>query len=65
LSHGWLKVEEKKCSSLEEKEEVKVKSQTDSREDPSIPFIKQGEQVTLIGCDKSGGRRGVAHAQQV
>jgi hypothetical protein len=59
-SHGWLEVEGKmkESSSWEEKEEVKSTSQRVSREDPALPFIKQGEQVTLIRWDKPGERSG-------
>jgi hypothetical protein len=61
LSHGWLEVEEgkmKESSSWEEKEEVKSTNQRASREDLALPFIKQGEQVTLMRCNKPGERRG-------
>jgi hypothetical protein len=56
---GWrLKGKMKESSSWEEKEEVKSTSQRVSREDPALPFIKQGEQVTLMRWDKPGERRG-------
>jgi hypothetical protein len=51
LSHEWLEVEKGKMrerSSWEEKEEVKSTSQRAPREDTALPFIKQGEQVTLM-----------------
>jgi hypothetical protein len=49
--------EMKESSSWEEKEEVKSTSQPASRKDPALPFIKQGERVTLMLWDKPGERR--------
>jgi hypothetical protein len=48
----------KETSSWEEKEEVKSTSQRVCREDLALPFIKQGEQITLMRWDKLGERRG-------
>jgi hypothetical protein len=61
LSHRWLEVEEGKAresSSWEEKEEVKSTSQRASRDDPTLPFIKQEEQVILMRWDNPEERRG-------
>jgi hypothetical protein len=40
----------------------KVKSRRETREDPALPFIRQGEQVTLVKRERG---RGAVHAQQV
>jgi hypothetical protein len=36
------------------REKEKVKSQRETREDPTLPFIRQGEQVTLVKREKEG-----------
>jgi hypothetical protein len=39
------------------REKENVKSQPETREDPALPFIRQGEQVTLVKREKEGERR--------
>jgi hypothetical protein len=65
LSHGWLKVEEaRECSSWKEKEEVKVKRLSLHDRTTALPFVRQGEQVTLVKREKKE-EVGRLHAQQM
>jgi hypothetical protein len=60
-----LKVEEaRECSSWKEKEEVEVKRLFLHKRTPALPFIRQGEQVTLVKRIKKE-EVGKLHAQQV
>jgi hypothetical protein len=48
--------------SFRRREMEKVKSRRETREDPALPFIRQGEQVTVVKRERG---RGAVHAQQV